>query len=107
MRQFVAGTFCPVCLRQFWTRERVVNHVRYRSRVCKANLLLLGPCLSVEEADALDVSENGANLVLQRKGRRRHHAEQPVSRLQGPLRTVFSLPGCHSEYHALGKGHNY
>jgi hypothetical protein len=46
-------------------------------------------------------------LALQRKGRRRHHAEQPVIRLQGPLRTVFSLPGCHSEHHALGRGHNY
>jgi len=107
MRRFIAGTFCPVCLRQFWTRERVVNHVRYRSFVCKANLLILGPCLSVEEADALDVFENGANLSLQRKGRRRHHAELPVVRLQGPLRTVFALPGCHSEHHALGRGHNY
>ena len=106
MRQYVEGTFCPVCLRQFWTRERVVNHIRYRSQVCKVNLLLAGPCLSVDEADNLDVVEYGANLNLQKKGRRRHHADLPVIRLQGPLRTVFAI-GRESNHHALGRGHNY
>ena len=106
MRRYVASTFCPVCLRQFWSRERVVNHIRYRSLVCKANLLLLGPCLSVEDADKLDEIENGANLSLQKKGRRRHHADLPVIRLQGPLRTVFAI-GRESDHHALGRGHNY
>ena len=107
MRQYVSDTSCPVCLRQFWTRERVVNHIRYRSQVCRTNLLLLGPCLSVEEADHLDEVESGANKSLQHKGQRRHHASIPVVRLQGPLRTVFSLPGSHSNHHALGVGHNY
>ena len=107
MRQYVDGTHCPVCLRQFWSRERIINHIRYRSQVCRTNIMLHGPCLSVEEADILDRSENGANTGLQRKGRRRHHAELPAVRLQGPLQTVFSLPGCHSEHHPLGFGHNY
>jgi hypothetical protein len=68
---------------------------------------LIGPCLTVKQADELDALEHGANLGLQRKGKRRHHAELPALRLHGPLRTVFSLPGCHSEHHSLGKGHNY
>ena len=106
MRRYVASTFCPVCLRQFWSRERVVNHIRYRSLVCKANLFLLGPCLFVEDADKLDEIENGANLSLQKKGRRRHHADLPVIRLHGPLRTVFAI-GRESNHHALGRGHNY
>ena len=106
MRLYVDSTFCPVCLRQFWNRERVVNHIRYRSHACKANLLLRGPCLSVSESDALDLEEIGANLSLQKKGKRRHHAELPVIRLQGPLRTVFAI-GLESAHHALGRGHNY
>ena len=105
MRQYIASTFCPICLRQFWTRERAVNHIRYRSKVCKGNLLLLGPCLTVDEADQLDIDEIGAHITLQRSGRRRHHAALPVTRLQGPLRSIFSIN--HSEHHALGWGHNY
>ena len=34
---------CSVCLKLFWTRERLLNHVRYRSKICKYNLLLRGP----------------------------------------------------------------
>ena len=84
----------------------MINHIRYRSQVCKANLLLRGPCLSEDEADALDGHEHGAHVSLQKKGKRRHHAELPVIRLQGPLCTVFSMLGCYSEHSVLGVGHN-
>ena len=107
MRQFVQGTHCPVCLKQFWTRERIINHLRCRSHVCRNNLLLAGPCLSVDQADDLDALEYGANASRQRKGQRRHQADLPVVRLQGPLRAIFTMPGCDSEHHASGIGHNH
>ena len=107
MRLFVEGSHCPACFKQFWTRERIANHIRYRSHVCRHNILLRGPCLSVEQADQLDIEERGAHAGLQRKGKRRHSAELPVVRLHGPLRTVFALPGCDSEHHELGVGHNF
>ena len=30
---------CPICLKLFHTRQRVLNHVRYRSEVCRHNLV--------------------------------------------------------------------
>ena len=31
-------THCCVCLQQFWSRERLLNHLRYRSKICKYNV---------------------------------------------------------------------
>ena len=103
----MADTFCPVCLKQFWSRERVVNHIRYRSKVCLANLKLRGPCLTTLEADELDVVEHGAHAKLARSGLRSHHASIPAVQLAGPLQSVFAIPGTESLHHALGRGHNY
>ena len=45
-------TFCPVCLLEFHTRDRVIAHFS-QSSVCRMNLLLNHPCLGAEEFEAL------------------------------------------------------
>jgi hypothetical protein len=34
LRVYVSTTHCCVCLKEFHTRERALNHVRYRSATC-------------------------------------------------------------------------
>jgi len=107
VRMSAPFTFCLVCLREFHTRERVLNHLRYRSKTCKYNLMLKAPFLTEAEADSLDEECKEANVSLQHKGCRRHLAAQPSFRLQGPLLPIILAPdskeSCH---HPLGFGHN-
>jgi len=85
----------------------VVNHIRYRSQVCLANLKLRGPCLTTLEADELDAVEHGAHAKLARSGLRSHHASIPAVQLAVSLQTIFANPGTESEHHVLGRGHNF
>ena len=96
-----------MCLKEFWTRERVLNHIKYRSKVCRLNLHLRGPCLSEQEADALDFACASSNVDLYRQGRRRHHVSKPSIRLPGPLLAVVLPEDLLSEHHPLGVGRNY
>ena len=105
MRKYVDGRTCRICLKNFWTRERCLNHVRYRSKVCYANALMRGPVLSQEEADELDSIECPGNQVLYAAGRRRHKAVLPCIQMPGPLLPVIPLRN--SSHHPLGFGHNY
>ena len=99
---------CCVCLKQFWTRERLLNHVRFRSSTCKHNLRLRGPIIDEAQACELDKSEALLNVQLQRAGRRRHFVDEPVTRLSGPLLPILLPPGkTASSHHQLGRGHNY
>ena len=104
-RRYVDGTHCRICLCQFWTRERCLNHVRYRSKICQANTLMRGPVLSQEESDALDRECCAENQLLHSAGKRRHFVDFPVIRLIGPLLLVLTLR--HSGHHPLGFGYNY
>ena len=35
-------TYGSVCMKQFWSRERLLNHIRYKSKRCRHNLSLRG-----------------------------------------------------------------
>ena len=96
IRQYVDGVHCPVRLKLFWSRERVINHLRYRSKVC----------LWVDESNLLDEQEHGANVQLSRRGQRSHCANIPAVQMLGPLLHVFALPGTESATHPLCRGHN-
>ena len=100
-------TYCLVCLREFGQRELCLNHVRYHSMVCRNNLLIRGPCLSKEEADALDNECKPRNRHLHATGRRRHYAETPSFYLEGPLLPILLAPEQISAHHPLGRGHRY
>jgi len=99
-------THCPVCLRQFWSRERLLNHVRYRSKVCKYNLQMRGPVCDAITADELDTAEADANAILYRGGKRRHVVIDPVMQLSGPVMPILQI-GAVQTSHRLGNGHNY
>ena len=107
LRRYVPFTYCTVCLREFGQRETCLNHVRYRSKVCRSNLLLRGPLLSCAEAQTLDEECHARNRALHSAGRRRHHVESPSFVLPGPLLPVLLAPGEYSAHHPLGRGHRY
>ena len=107
-RYVYAHTHCPICMRNFWSRERLINHIRYRSRICRHNIILRGFKCSEEEACVIDSQQYDIHIQLQKAGKRRHAAIEPVVRLAGPLLPVL-LPDDikPSKHHALGFGQNY
>jgi hypothetical protein len=107
LRKYVPLTHCLVCLREFHTRENCLNHIRYRSKVCRSNLLMRGPSLSTEEANRLDELSKSDNVRLYAQGRRRHHVVDPCALLSGPLLPVLLAEGQYSALHPLGIGHSY
>ena len=107
-RRYVGNeTHCIVCMKMFWTRERVVNHVRYRSNVCKEYHLQFAPYFSQEQADQYDAVEAKSNRDLQHSGHRRHKAQKPCVQLHGPMLNVSLQDGAYSKHHPLGRGHQY
>ena len=107
VRCYVEGIHCPICMVQFASRECVINHVRYRSRVCYENLLVRPPRLTREEADELDKIDLARHADLQAKGLRRHAATVGCARLSGPLMPIVIDPSKESSHHALGRGHQH
>ena len=97
-------THCIVCLKMFRTRERVVNHVRYRSKPCRDWHLKYEPYFSQEQADGFDADCMEFNRTLQAKCYRGHKAATPCVQLCGPLVPIDVLAS--SWHHFLGRGHN-
>ena len=106
-RRYISSDHCPICLIKFWSRTRVINHIKRRSTICKENLLIAPPHLTEEEADKLDEAESVAVAALAKKGCKPAFASRPCVQLQGPLVQVVCDPDTLSSHHALGKGRNY
>ena len=96
-----------MCLVYFHCRSRVLNHVKYRSIVCRTNLLFQEPILTVADANELSIKDRPANRGLAAKGLRAHSAIDPCFRLPGPIPApVFDLAFCGkkvSKHHVLGR----
>jgi len=105
-RLYIPCTHCLICLREFWTRERCLNHVK-KSKVCKFNLILRGPSLSHDEADSLDQMCRLSNRQLYAAGRRRHAADKSSIRLAGPLEPIILMESQVSAHHPLGIGQRH
>eukprot|EP00973_Karenia_brevis_P032880 4540177-Karenia_brevis.AAC.1 len=88
----VAGVTCPICLQNFDTRARLLEHLMYKAPVCYANLLLTGPVISFEVA--LQLREQSACVERKnvRAGHRRAKAHVPVVRALGPRLPCLPLP---------------
>ena len=99
-RLYLDTTFCPICLIEFHTRERALNHIRYRSSVCRVNLMMKPPALSPEQANRFDADASGQITVLRQARHRRHAVDVPCFRLVGPLPPVVIDPDCSSSHHA-------
>ena len=107
-RCYVDTTHCPICLLEFWTRERLIVHVSEKSTLCKHNLMLRGPVLTESEAMELDRAELGRIRENCKQGLRRTHARKPCVRIEGPLPHVLTFDdetAC--SRHPLGHGHRW
>jgi hypothetical protein len=104
-RRCVPCIHCLVCLREFWPRERCLNHAK-KSKVCRYNLIMRGPILSQDEADALDQACLSRNRELHAAGRRRHTVDKSSLRLPGPLEPILLMQSQVGRHHPLGMGHN-
>ena len=96
--------FCPVCLKYFHSRESVLNHIRYRSEVCRHNLVMRDIQWTEQQIQDFDSSDVSAHKEAQATGKRRHHAGAPVLQLAGPLQPIL-LIGRQSVHRPLGAGH--
>ena len=82
---YIEGIYCSIWLQCFQTREMIVNHIRYESKKCRISTFVLGPCLSPEAADFLDMEEKGRHEYLYASAQLRSIAEVPCYRMTGPL----------------------
>ena len=90
--RYVSGTHCVICLKDFHTRVRIINHHKHRSKICADKLLTTREIfLSVEEAKELDIAERARNRELAHIGRRSHFAKIPQIQLVGCLPACLML----------------
>ena len=82
----VKYTHCPICLIQFHTRHRLIEHIRYKGkrRHCTAILSVSPPLISEAEARKLDADAAISARQLAHSGLRRTHAAKPAHREPGP-----------------------
>ena len=107
-RRYVGSEIhCVVCMKLFWNRERVVNHVRYRSKICRDWHFQFPPYYTQGQADEFDDAEAKPNRDLHHVGSRRHKASRPCIQLAGPLVPIVVTDGTFSKHHPLGRGHQY
>ena len=81
---YVRDNVCPVCLKGFTTRERILEHARRGRTPCRCQLLLMGPIMTENQADELDESLKVFYRDLHHKGQRRHRADAPRVLASGP-----------------------
>ncbi len=93
----------------FHNRVRLLNHLKYRSSVCRLNLIVAGPIISPESADKLDEDCREMRRRLYAVGLRAHAAVEPCFRLCGPLPLPLVVDwNRHSnKCHILGLGRNH
>ena len=78
---------------QFHTRERLFNHLRYSSSVCKLNVMLGERVLDEEGETYCDELDKVNVKRLVAKGFRRHDASLNAFRIPAPLKPVILEPG--------------
>lgn len=74
---------CTCCMLHFWSRERVLYHVR-KSKRCLAYHMSYVPAMRREEADALDAQSSAAQTANLRSGLQPRFAHLPCVRAAGP-----------------------
>ncbi len=90
----------------FHNRTRILDHLKYRSRVCRLSLLMQGPLITKDEAQSLDGACREAKRKLYALGLRAHAASNPVFRLTGPIQHPPFFTGGYGNVHILGLGRN-
>ena len=105
----VNSVHCLVCMKFFHNRVRLLNHLKYRSSLCRLNLILAGPLITAEEAEVLDEGCRDMRKRMYALGLRAHTATEPAFRLCGPLPLplVLSNNKHSNNCHILGFGRNH
>ena len=82
----------------FHDRIRLLNCLKYRSRICKLNLLADGPLISPERALQLDLDNRELRRTRFAAGLRAHAAAVPGFRLFQFFRFSFFTISTHSHF---------
>eukprot|EP00973_Karenia_brevis_P007574 1026252-Karenia_brevis.AAC.1 len=88
---YIQGSQCPVCLLEFTTRGRLLQHVMYKGFRCNclANLYLRGPVLTHEEVKLAMQDVAKTSRANTKAGYRRTRVCAPATRAEGPLLQVL------------------
>ena len=84
-REYVDGTHCVVCMLEFHTRDRLVQHLERSSPQCGAYTMNTLPKLPADEVFRLNRDAAIHIKQLKGAGRCRVHALLPCFRVPGPL----------------------
>ena len=102
----VDSVLCRICLLHIHDCIRLFNDIKYRSHICRLNLLIVGPTVSIERSDELDLACHGLRRTRFVTGLRAYAAVWPVFCLQGPLlpAPLLSVLPLLRRIHVLGNG---
>ena len=103
----VDDTFCPVCLTEFWTRHKVLEHLQEKAPKCFAFLSLTTPRLPAARVEELDELARQQARCMKITGSRRATALRPAMRLAGPLPNVPLEELAEGRHHLLGVGRRW
>ena len=103
----VNDTYCPVCLTQFWTRHKILEHLQEKAPRCLAYLQLTAERISDEEVLKLDADAAAHARANRTRGSRRASAVRPAVRLLGPLPSVPMEDLPPGRHHPLGVGRRW
>ena len=92
VRRMVDTTHCSVGMLEFWSRTRLIEHMR-KSRVCMLRLSLRDFRLTEEEATACDEEARKGDREAIRSGLRRGVALRACAQLAGPRWPVVPQVG--------------
>ena len=81
-------SICPICMMQFHTRVRLIEHHRYKGkkRQCLANVYIVKDPINPETVRDIITRDAEQSRALSRAGYRRTKAQAPAYRVCGPLR---------------------
>ena len=81
-------TICPICMMQFHTRVRLIEHLRYKGkkRQCLDNMYIVKDVINSDIVLDIIARDAECSRALSRAGHRRTKAQAPAFRVVGPLR---------------------
>ena len=85
-RKFSPGTSCECCLREFWTRVRLIHHLSCSSKACLARIMDAVPPLAPEVQEELDRQDAAQCRQSNADGFHVKLALRPSVLLAGPSR---------------------
>ena len=95
IRRHCDGSVCYCCLVDFRTRQNLIHHY-YRSKKCKAWVLVKIPPLSTEQQTILDADDAVKVALLKRHLKKYNYTDVPSYKTIGPLPRplTFTTPCC-------------